>query len=428
MLAQSHPGVGASEPSDQQGGQVGVRKLILNNFRNYASVELSVDAAIVVLTGANGAGKTNILEALSFLSPGRGLRNSHLGEVTHRVKQCENLVQNSSDGWSVRVHLTNTNGPVEIGTGLASADRAKRTILINDLPARSQNDLANEVGIVWMTPDMDRLFHDSSGQRRRFLDRLVYGFDTQHAARITAYTKTIRERARLLKARRAGAPTDTAWLSALEDTAAQQGIAVAAARRDIIQRLNGALGEGELVDRQNEHRQALPGVRITLVGKVDGWLESCPAAEAEDKFRTALELERNSDAAAGRTETGPHRSDLETTHLTQNCAAVRCSTGEQKAILLAMVLAYAEILSHALPASPIMLLDEATAHLDSRRRIALFARLIAYPGQVWMTGTDLAPFAPLSNSVSTLTQISVLRGPVLHFEVEDGQIIPISNP
>lgn len=415
-----------ADPSPQL-AWAGVRKLKLDNFRNYESLELTVDAAIIVLTGANGAGKTNLLEALSFLSPGRGLRNAHLGDVTYRGTDGLGDTDAGGDGWSVRVHLTAPDGLRSIATGLAPGNPSKRTILIDGQPAKSQNDLAADIGMVWMTPDMDRLFHDSAGQRRRFLDRLVYGFDPGHAARITAYTKTIRERARLLKGTRTGAAADGAWLSALEDRAAQQGIAVAAARRDIVARLNDALAQGEATDRNNEQIRPLPAVRVSLVGTVDDWLQAHPAAQAEDLFRAALGAERGVDTAAGRTGTGPHRSDLAAVHVGQNCPAARCSTGEQKAILLAMVLAYAEILARTLPSAPILLLDEIAAHLDSRRRQALFARLFAYPGQIWITGTDLAPFMPLSASVNTMSQDHCTADPVIYIEIDGGHISTISQ-
>ena len=393
-----------------------ITRLQLADFRNYVSLDLAVDAKLVVLVGANGAGKTNLLEALSLLSPGRGLRSAALREIGRATSNAAaDATPDAATGaaWSVVAHLATADRPLKIGTGLTPETGQKRAILIDGAPAASQTALADQIAIVWMTPDMDRLFHDSAGTRRRFVDRLVYGFDPRHAGRVNAYTKAIRERARLLKS---GRHFDPAWAAAHEATAAEIGVAIAAARREVVAKINAALDA--------DPDDALPRAHIDLQGAVETWLADRPALAAEDRFRAALEADRAGDAAAGRTATGPHRSDLIVTHLGHGHPAARCSTGEQKAILATLVLAYARSLAASLATPPIVLLDEAVAHLDEARREALFTRLIAQPGQIWLTGTDAASFS----RVSALLQMSKSADLVAYFRVQDGHITPSAGP
>jgi DNA replication and repair protein RecF len=313
-----------SESLSASGRRVGVTRLVLTDFRNYRSARLDFDAGPVVLpvvlTGPNGAGKTNLLEAVSFLSPGRGLRRARLAEIDRRV--------------------------------------------------------------LWLTPQMDRLFVEGPGGRRRFLDRLVLGLDPAHATRVAAYEQAMRERARLLR----DGPADPAWLTALEEVLAEQGVAVAAGRRDAVERLDGVCAGAE---------GAFPRARLALIGTVEEWLGAIPALEAEEQFKAALAQNRAADAAAGGAILGPHRSDLAVTYADKGIAAESASTGEQKALLIAIVLAQAALQRATRGEPPLLLLDEVAAHLDERRRAALFEALSGLESQTWITGTDAALFAPL---------------------------------
>ena len=363
-----------------------VTRLVLTDFRNYASLRLDVGSSPVVLTGENGAGKTNLLEAISFLSPGRGLRRAKLPEVTRRGQRV----------WAVAATLQDQTGETTIGTGLDPAlaedenhSPARRVVHIDGVPARSANALADFSVVGWLTPQMDRLFVDGASARRRFLDRLVYGFDTGHARRVSAYDKALRERARLLRGGRA----DQAWLSALENTMAEHGIAVAAARQDAVMRLGAAMDEGFGLAGD-----AFPKAEVRVDGIVEDWLEDHPAVEVEGRFLDALKSSRELDAVSGGAKTGPHRSDMAVVHGAKSMPASQCSTGEQKALLIAIVLADARLQAARLGRAPILLLDEVAAHLDDIRRTALFDELLEIGGQAWLTGTDAALFRPLQQA------------------------------
>jgi DNA replication and repair protein RecF len=435
--SQSEPS--SSEPSAEGGKRdTAVRRVSLSNYRNYRVLDLAIETPIVMLTGANGAGKTNLLEALSLLSPGRGLRNARiadLGRVTRSDGQEDDSGSDAggdveggvasdegTGGWSVRVDIDMPERAMRIETRAETAKGSSRQVSIDGQIQRSQQALSDELGVVWMTPDMDRLFHDSAGQRRRFLDRLVYGFDPDHASRVTAYTKTIRERARLLKDQRSGARSDETWLSTLEARAAAQGIAIAAARNSVVSLVNTALVEAH---RRADDPDGLPHAEIGLSGIVEGWLTAGNANDAEDAFRDALASQRREDSLSGRTGTGPHRSDLIARHLGLSRAADQCSTGEQRGLLLALVLAYAECLSKTMPAPPLLLVDEAMAHLDINRRTALLERLIAFDGQVWMTGTDPINQDQLPNKRTPMHQSGFFIENIGHFHVDCGAITPI---
>lgn len=355
---------------------VGVRRLTLTDFRSYPRLRVETDLRPVVLTGANGAGKTNLLEAISFLAPGRGLRRAKLSEVTRM-----DAPGGPRGAWAVAALVDSAVGPVDIGTGRAAGESDRRVVRLNGQPARSQGDLGDYVSAVWLTPAMDGLFRDAASGRRRFLDRLVYGLDTGHAGRLSSYEQAQRERARLLR----DGVTDRAWLNALEDAMATHGVAVAAARCDLVGRLGRALEGGH---------GPFPHAVLTLGGLVEGWLEERPAVEAEEAFRRRLADDRPKERAGAPAE-GPHRTDLMVTHAERALPAATCSTGEQKALLIAVLLAQARVQGTQRGAAPLLLLDEVAAHLDGVRRAALYDALVDLGAQAWLTGTDRALFDPL---------------------------------
>ena len=375
-----------------------VTRLTLTRFRGYDSARLEPDRRPVALIGPNGAGKTNLLEAVSFLAPGRGLRGARLSEV-------ERIGSPPGAGWAVAAVLETPTGPVEIGTGREVAangsgagERDRRVVRVDGHPAKGQTALAEHVAIVWLTPQMDRLFLEGSSGRRRFLDRLVFGFDPAHAGRLSRYEHALRERARLLRDGR----VDEGWLSGLEDQMATTGVAVAAARRDVVQRLRAACGRAV---------GPFPGADLAVLGAVERWLDEGPALAAEDSLRQSLRDSRRLDSDTGGAAVGPHKSDLAVRHTLKDMPAALCSTGEQKALLIAIVLANARLLAAERGAAPLLLLDEVAAHLDPHRREALFDEILALGAQAWMTGTDDNVFAPLGSAA-------------LRFHIEDAHVTP----
>ena len=340
--------------------------LTLTNFRNYTDASMRVGAGFVVLTGENGAGKTNILEAVSLLVPGRGLRGASLSEMAR---------SDGAGGWSVSAQL----GDVALGTGTIATAPGRRLVRINGAAAAA-NALSEWLSIVWLTPAMDRLFTDSAGERRRFLDRLVLALDPAHARHAARYEAAMRQRNRLLSEE--GVP-DADWLTALEHQMAEHGMAMAEARVGLVVSLS------ERLEDAPESPFARAGVAL------EGWLP-CDAGH----FIVELREGRSRDAGAGRTLSGPHRTDLVVTHLAKGQPAGRCSTGEQKALLLGIVLGHADLVAEKVQRRPILLLDEVAAHLDPLRRGALFSRLAAGGGQVWMTGTERALFGGLEGAES----------------------------
>jgi DNA replication and repair protein RecF len=345
-----------------------VTRLRLTNFRSYVSGELSVGRAPVVLAGPNGAGKTNVLDAISLLSPGRGLRGAKLAEHTRKGP-----VVSEETLWAVAASVSRGGTEYEIGTGLTQAS-ASRQVRLNGVAAGSSADLGDIVQLIWLTPAMDRLFIESASGRRRFLDRLVLGFDAGHARAATRYETAMRERARLLKY----GPRDPAWLDGLENEMAEAGMAIAQARAQTVERLSRALAErGEA--------GAFPAASLALTDE----LHLADAQALRSQFATS----RMRDAEAGRTLTGPHTTDLYVRHTAKRADARDCSTGEQKALLISIMLADARELSRAREGlAPILLLDEIAAHLDAVRRAALFEEIHALAAQAWMTGTDLSLF------------------------------------
>lgn len=362
--------------------RVRLSRLVLTDFRSYARTELHLDGRPVVLTGENGAGKTNLLEAVSLLSPGRGLRGAAYAELAR---------DNGAGGWAVAATLKTETGPVRVGTGLEPGmDHASRSRAVRVGGEQAgPSALAELVALVWLTPAMDRLFVEGAGERRRFLDRLVMGFDPAHGARANAYERALRERNRLL----ADQVFDDAWLSGLEEQMAEHGVALAAARLEMLARLRGALaaaGDG-----------AFPRAEVAIEGVLEAALETEPAVDVEDRFIRLLKETRARDAGAGRTLDGPHRSDLLVRHMGKDREARQCSTGEQKALLLGIVLANARLMA-AMGRPPLLLLDEVAAHLDAERRAALFDEIIGLDLQAFMTGTDPSLFASLGSRAQNL--------------------------
>jgi DNA replication and repair protein RecF len=332
---------------------VPVSRLTLTDFRSYASATIEPGDGFVLLFGENGAGKTNLLEAVSMLTPGRGLRGAALSEMAR---------QGGPGAWAVAAKL----GEVDIGTGTLPAAPERRQVRVNGAAA-SVNSLSEWLSVLWLTPAMDRLFTGSAGDRRRFLDRLVLALEPTHAHHASRYEAAMRARNKLLAEDR----WDEAWLASLEAAMAEHGAELADARARTVAAL-----EAQLADAPED---AFARASIAL----EGW--------AEGDLERTLQANRTRDSTAGRATEGPHRQDLAVSHRAKRMAAAQSSTGEQKALLLGLVLAHAEMVADRRGEPPILLLDEVAAHLDPKRRAALFARLEGR-GQVWMTATEAALF------------------------------------
>ncbi|CDZ68545.1 DNA replication and repair protein RecF [Neorhizobium galegae bv. orientalis] len=358
-------------------------RLKLTDFRNYAEAALPLDGRHVVLTGENGAGKTNLLEAVSFLSPGRGLRRAVLSDVT-RV--------GAAGGFTIFADIDGMDGEVSIGTGIEPGDgeSVTRKLRINGTPAKSTEELSDHLSVLWLTPAMDGLFTGASSDRRRFLDRLVLSLDPAHGRRASDFERAMRSRNRLLSEGR----FDPSWLSAIEAQMAGLGIAMAAARQEMLGLLRTLSA--------NSGETPFPTPVLTLEGFMDGAMDR-PAADLEDDYLGMLCNGRGRDAAAGRTLDGPHRSDLLVRHREKDMEAERCSTGEQKALLIGLVLAHARLTADMTGYAPILLLDEIAAHLDEGRRAALFDLVHGLGGQSFMTGTDRSMFSALADRAQFFT-------------------------
>ncbi len=359
-----------------------VRRLILNNFRSYTSLRIETDARPVVLTGSNGAGKTNLLEAVSLLAPGRGLRKARI----------RNLDRLDGGAWSIAAKVQSHHGVNEIGTGRSPENQGseRRLVRINGMPATSQAALADLVSVLWLTPAMDRLFQEGSGERRRFLDRLVLTNDPAHVGRVTSYHQALRERNRLLRS----SHPDPSWLSAIEVRAASSAIAIAAARRQTVQALSKSLAMDPT---------PFPRPMIELEGDVESWLQDLSALDAEQRLTETFIANRRKDAETGTTAAGPHRSDLIVHDANSGMPAKDCSTGQQKALLISICLAEARRRAALYQPLPILLLDEVAAHLDSQRRQDLFDELAKLDLQAWLTGTDASVFAPFGQRAQYFT-------------------------
>jgi DNA replication and repair protein RecF len=363
----------AKQPEHDQ--QTHISKLSLTNFRNYATLSIGLDPGAVVFSGDNGAGKTNLLEAISLLTPGRGLRRAPYADVAR---------EGGDGGFAIHARLDGPDGPVEIGTGIAGGDAAEggRRVRINGAAARSAEDMLEWLRVVWLTPAMDALFTGPAADRRRFLDRQVLAIDPGHGQRALDYEKAMRGRNRLL----AEGSRDGAWFDAIETQMAETGVAIAAARAELVRLLTA------MIDRLPSSGP-FPQADIGLSGALESEVTTSAAVDVEERFRRALAEARDRDRAAGRTLDGPHRSELVVRHRPKAMPAELCSTGEQKALLVGMVLSHARLTGEMSGMTPILLLDEIAAHLDPFRRAALFERLAGEEGQVWMTGTEPNLFA-----------------------------------
>jgi DNA replication and repair protein RecF len=351
--------------------------LKLSDFRNYAQSSLSLDQRHVVLTGANGSGKTNLLEAVSFLSPGRGFRRATLSDVSK---------VGADHGFSIFADVIGMDGDVAIGTGTeVDGDSVSRRLRLNGTSIKSVDELTDHLRVLWLTPAMDGLFTGPSADRRRFLDRLVLSLDPGHGRRAVDFEKAMRGRNRLL----ADGRNDPVWLDAIETQMAELGIAMAVARSEMLVLLRS------MIDNRTEDT-TFPTAQLELSGFFDGEFHR-PAVDLEDDYRKVLRDARFRDGAAGRTLDGPHRVDLHVTHLEKSMDAGRCSTGEQKALLVGLVLAHAQLTANMTGYAPVLLLDEIAAHLDEGRRAALFDLVHGLGGQCFMTGTDEPMFDALGD-------------------------------
>lgn len=372
----------------------GVVRLTLSNFRCYPFLTLATEMRPVVLTGPNGAGKTNILEALSFLAPGKGLRRVSLGDIAHRKE--DGSVPGS---WTVSALVKSVDTELQIGTGTETAqNRDHRVVKINGEFLKSQAGLSQYINLVWLTPQMDRLFQEGASTRRRFLDRLVYGLNPNHAAHLSRYEYYLRERLKLLTSSR----WDPYWLSAIEEKLASEGVAIVAARLQLIQLLDQAKAWALGV---------FPRALLTLESRLADTLMTASALETEDYLRQIFEKNRKKDAETFRTNEGAHKDDLKVYFYEKNRPADQCSTGEQKALVLSIVLAASRLQAIEKNTISLILLDEVVAHLDPHRREALFEEIMNLEMQAWMTGTDENLFAVLGEKVQ-------------HFLIKDAIVHP----
>ncbi|RNJ44034.1 DNA replication/repair protein RecF [Mesorhizobium erdmanii] len=364
--------------------QTHISKLTLTNFRNYAALAIDLAPGAVVFSGDNGAGKTNLLEAISLLTPGRGLRRAPYADVAR---------EGGDGGFALHARLDGPDGQVEIGTGISVGEgEGGRRVRINGATARSAEDMLEWLRVVWLTPAMDALFTGPAADRRRFLDRLVLAIDPGHGQRALDYEKAMRGRNRLLT----DGSRDDRWFEAIETQMAETGVAIAAARAELVRLL------AAMIDRLPD-TGPFPQADISLSGDLEAEVSSAPAVDVEERFRRALAGGRDRDRAAGRTLEGPHRSDLMVQHRPKAMPAELCSTGEQKALLVGIVLSHARLTGEMSGMTPILLLDEIAAHLDGGRRAALFSILEELNCQAFMTGTDAALFSSLKGRAQFLT-------------------------
>jgi len=355
-----------------------IRRLTLSNFRSYRAAQLDVGAAPVVLVGPNGAGKTNLIEAISFLAPGRGLRRATLAEVA--------FVEGDGS-WAVAADVEGELGLAALGTGIEPPADEDTTVTrkcrIDREPVSSASAFADHLRVVWLVPAMDQLFTGPASERRRFLDRLALAVDAEHASRVSALERSLRSRNRLLEDPR----PDPHWLDAIEHETAELAVAVAALRAETVTRLAAAL--------KARRTSPFPSAEIALEGWMEKLLPQHSAREIEDRYRAVLRDNRARDAAAGRTLDGPHLTDLVVAYAPKDIPAADASTGEQKALLIGLVLAHAGLIAEMTGFAPVLLLDEVVAHLDPGRRAALYAELDTLGAQVFMTGADPAAFAEI---------------------------------
>ncbi|HTZ69367.1 MAG TPA: DNA replication/repair protein RecF [Acetobacteraceae bacterium] len=349
-----------------------VERLTLTDFRSYTALTWRPEARISVITGANGSGKTNLLEAVSLLAPGRGLRGARIADLARH---------GGSGRWAVAARLHDADGVFDLGTGtLGDGPAERRQFRLDGAEPRNQAEIAARFAAVWLTPQMDGLFQEGASGRRRFLDRLVWALEPAHAREAAAHETAVASRNKLLAAR-----GDPAWLAGLEESIARHAVALAASRRAFIAQLNAASLPGG----------AFPQAALGLADPIADRLGEEPALAVEAWLRGQLAERRVADAAAGATSIGAHRADLTIADAATGLPAARASTGQQKALLLGIILAHAALIAAARGTSPVLLLDEPAVHLDTTRREALFGALVALPGPVFVTGTDADIFVAL---------------------------------
>ena len=354
-------------------------KLMVDNFRNYQQAQLQLDAPAVVLTGPNGAGKTNLLEAISLLAPGRGMRRARREHWPNAKAE--------SPHWAVAATLQCADGEVQIGTGVTADMTHGGRVMRLEGQTVSQTEIGDYISVSWLAPHMDGIFVDSPSARRRFLDRLVIAFDPAHIGRMARYEKALRQRAYLFSEGQA----DAGWLQSLEAVLAETAVAVTAARQTLIRDLNQEAEKGWL---------GFPGARLGLVGDTEQWLAEMPALQVEDRLMAVAKTARLAGDAA---MPGPHASDVQAVHLASQTPAYLASTGQQKALLIAVVLAHARLQERRLGKSPLMLLDDVAAHLDADRRSALFEAVGLLGGQCWYSGSDEQQFDDLTGKAQFVT-------------------------
>lgn len=370
-----------------------ISRLRVSQFRNYTAAGLDLDHRHVVLKGPNGAGKTNLLEAVSLLSPGRGLRRAAF----------ENFAQaGSTASWAVAATLETDDGPVDLGTGAAPAEGSRR-VRINGANAKTIEALSAYLRVLWLTPDMDGLFRGPASDRRRFLDRLVMTLIPDHGVAVSSYEKAMRQRNKLLDE-----GGDPAWINAIEAQMAEHAAAIYFARAD-------SLGHLQRLATADIDQDAFPAAHLSLTPLLGDDDAIVASTSLEADLMALWRDTRPKDAAAGRTLVGPHRVDLEIQHAQKSMPAHLCSTGEQKALLIGLVLVHARLVAQMTHITPLLLLDEVAAHLDPSRRMALFAALDALKTQCWMTGTDAMLFESLFESPGDRAQL---------IDVTSGRLVP----